>query len=51
MEKERMSEEWDEGRYIQCNKCSYEWATKSKAKFPTCPNCSTSVRSPYWVRP
>ena len=24
---------------IKCNKCSYEWYTKSKRNFVCCPNC------------
>ena len=24
---------------MKCNKCNYEWETKSKLKFITCPSC------------
>ena len=29
---------------VKCSKCSYEWETKSKLNFVTCPNCQLKFR-------
>jgi len=29
---------------IKCKKCGYEWETKSKMMFVTCPNCRLKVK-------
>ena len=28
---------------IKCDKCNYEWETKSTLKFATCPSCRLKV--------
>lgn len=30
---------------IKCEKCSYEWITRSKLYFVSCPSCNKKVRN------
>jgi len=30
---------------LKCNHCGYEWDTKSKLKFVSCPSCMKKVRN------
>ncbi len=39
---------------IKCPKCKYEWDTKSKLDFVTCPSCRLKVKneeSPTYMKP
>lgn len=31
-------------RIMKCHRCGYEWPTKSKLRFLTCPNCQTKTK-------
>jgi len=31
---------------IKCDKCEYEWETKSKHLFVSCPSCLQKVKKP-----
>ncbi|KXA90067.1 hypothetical protein AKJ62_01800 [candidate division MSBL1 archaeon SCGC-AAA259D14] len=31
---------------INCDKCGYEWWTKSKMKWVSCPNCQSKTKHP-----
>jgi len=30
---------------MKCNKCDYEWITKSKLAFVSCPSCLSKVKN------
>ena len=30
---------------VKCNNCGYEWETKSKLNFVTCPSCQKKIRN------
>lgn len=32
-------------RIVECDKCSYEWHTKSDKKYMSCPQCSSRVKN------
>lgn len=38
-------------RRVHCPKCEYEWDTKSKLKFVTCPSCYSKVNSVKYTVP
>ena len=31
---------------VKCHKCGYEWITRSKMAYVTCPSCSRKVKNP-----
>jgi len=31
---------------IKCHRCGYEWETKSKLAFVSCPSCMVKVKNP-----
>lgn len=33
---------------IKCPKCKYEWNTKSKLNYVSCPNCQRKVKREEW---
>jgi len=35
-------------KQIKCNKCQYEWKTKSNLKYISCPSCIQKVLNPNY---
>ena len=36
-----------EPKRIKCDKCGYEWYTRSRKKYVSCPNCASKTRNPH----
>jgi hypothetical protein len=35
---------------MKCNKCSYEWNTKSDKLYVSCPNCLQKVKKQHYCK-
>jgi len=35
----------EENKKLKCQKCDYEWVTKSKLLMVSCPSCGTKVKN------